>query len=176
MRILKWLLGIVVVLGVAFVGGAYLLPREVAVARTTVIDAAPEAVFPHVNSMKATEGWSPWLGKDPNVQLTYNDVAEGVGARMEWASEIPEVGSGTQEITASIPNEKVETALDFGQMGTANASFTLVDKDGQTEITWGFVTDTGFNPMARWFGVMMDGWVGGDYETGLSNLKTLVEG
>jgi len=32
------------------------------------------------------------------------------------------------------------------------------------------------NPMGRWMGLMMDGWVGPDYETGLSNLKSLVEG
>ena len=28
----------------------------------------------------------------------------------------------------------------------------------------------------RWMGLMMDNWVGGDYERGLVNLKELVEG
>ena len=30
--------------------------------------------------------------------------------------------------------------------------------------------------MFRWMGLMMDGWVGPDYEKGLQNLRKLVEG
>jgi len=44
-----------------------------------------------------------------------------------------------------------------------------------TRLTWGFVTDTGFNPMMRWMGVMLDDWVGADYEAGLARLKALAE-
>jgi hypothetical protein len=155
---------------------AFLLPREVQVARSVVIEAPAEEIFPHVNAMKMTEAWSPWLGKDPQVQLTYEGPEAGVGNKMSWASDVPEVGNGTQEITLSVENEKVETALDFGDMGTAKASFTLAAAEGGTELTWGFVTDTGMNPMFRWMGLMMDGWVGADYERGLGNLKALVEG
>ena len=43
-------------------------------------------------------------------------------------------------------------------------------------MTWGFESDLGMNPMARWMGLMMDSLVGGDYEQGLANLKDLVEG
>ena len=34
----------------------------------------------------------------------------------------------------------------------------------------------GARPAGRWLGLMMDNWVGADYERGLSNLKALVEG
>jgi hypothetical protein len=34
----------------------------------------------------------------------------------------------------------------------------------------------GVNPVGRWMGLMMDRWVGADYERGLANLKALVEG
>jgi hypothetical protein len=61
-------------------------------------------------------------------------------------------------------------------MGTALAAFDLVETDGKTTVTWGFTTDMGNSPMGRWMGLMMDSWVGGDYETGLTNLKSLVEG
>lgn len=176
MGFVKRLLQIIFVLFIVFVVGAFLLPREVEVSRTASIDAPPEAIFPYVNSMKATEEWSPWLGRDPEVQLTYSGPEAGVGNTLEWASEVPEVGSGSQVITASVDNERVETALDFGDMGTAVAHFDLVKSGASTDVTWGFKTDTGYNPMARWMGLMMDGWVGGDYETGLANLKTVVEG
>ena len=45
-----------------------------------------------------------------------------------------------------------------------------------TKITWGFDSDLGMNPIARWMGLMFDSWIGADYETGLANLKNLVEG
>lgn len=175
MRFLKNLIIGLVVLAAVLVGVAYLLPREVAVARSVTIEAAPEAIFPHVNAMQATEAWSPWLDRDPNVQLSYEGPEAGVGNKLSWASEVREVGSGTQVITVSVPNERVETALDFGPMGTATASFVLVPQGAATEVTWGFVTDLGMNPVARYMGLMMDRWVGGDYETGLNNLKALVE-
>ncbi len=175
MRILKWLLGIVAVLALIFIAGGFLLPRDVTVARSIEIDAPPEAVFPYVNSLKATEQWSPWLERDPNVQLTYNDVETGEGAAMEWVSDEPTVGNGKQEIIASTENESVRTALDFGDMGTAEAQFLLAEASGKTTVTWTLDTDMGAGPMGRWMGLMMDGWVGADYEAGLSNLKTLVE-
>jgi len=176
MRILKRIITFVFILGVVFVVGGMLLPRNVNVARSIEIDAPPEVVFPHVNSLKAAAEWSPWLGLDPSAQLTYEGPDEGVGAKLAWASEHPNVGNGSQEIVASEDNARVETALDFGQMGTATASYVLVEKDGGTEITWDLGMDMGMGPMGRWFGLMMDGQVGPDYETGLQNLKALVEG
>ncbi|MEO0917942.1 MAG: SRPBCC family protein [Pseudomonadota bacterium] len=175
MRILKWLIGIVAVLAIVFVAGGFLLPRDVTVARSIEINAAPEAVFPHVNSLKATEGWSPWLERDPNVQLTYNETESGVGSAMEWASDEPTVGKGKQEIIESIENESVTTALDFGEMGLAQAKFTLDGAGDATTVTWSLDTDMGAGPVGRWMGLMMDSWVGGDYEQGLTNLKVLVE-
>lgn len=175
MRILKWLLGIAVLLAIVFFAGGFLLPKDVAVARSIEIDAPAKDIFPHINSLKATGEWSPWLGRDPEVQLAYSGPDEGVGARLEWASEHPQVGNGAQEITLSDPDKRVETALDFGPMGGALAAFDLTETAGKTTVTWGFEADMGNNPMGRWMGLMMDSWVGGDYEAGLSNLKSLVE-
>ena len=176
MRVLKWILGIVALLAVVFFGGAFFLPQNVEVARSVEIEAPASDIFPHVNSLKAAAEWSPWLGKDPEVQLIYSGPDEGIGATLDWASEHPQVGNGSQIISASDADTKVTTALDFGPMGKALANFDLVENAGTTTVTWGFETDLGSNPMARWIGLMMDKWVGGDYETGLFNLKSLVEG
>lgn len=175
MKLLKWIFRLVIVLAVLFVGIAYLLPREVSVVRSTDINAPASEIFPHFNNLSATEAWSPWLDRDPNVQVTYNDIPEGAGAAMTWASENPQVGNGSQEIVESVENMRVVTALDFGPQGTAEATFELLETGGVTNVTWGFVTDTGMNPMARWFGLMMEDFLGPDYEKGLANLKALVE-
>lgn len=175
MRVLKWIFGIVVVLGLVFVGGAYLLPREVTVARSMEMDASPDQIFPHINSLKAAAEWSPWLGIDPEMKATYSGPDEGVGAKLAWSSEHPNVGNGAQEIVASVPGERVETALDFGEMGTAKALFVLSEAGAGTDVTWSLVADMGNNPVGRWMGLAMDGMVGADYEKGLNSLKALVE-
>ena len=175
MKLIKWLLLIVAGLAIIFLVGAYALPRSVTVERTVVIAATPDQVFPYVNSLQRTEEWSPWLALDPDTKLEYSGPGEGVGNRLEWSSDHERVGSGTQEITASIPDKRVETALDFGAMGAATAYFNLEAKGDGTEVTWGLVSNLGINPVARWMGLMLDNWIGADYEKGLANLAAVAE-
>lgn len=175
MRILKWLVSIVVLLAIVIGFGGMLLPREVEVVRSTEISASPDKIFPYINSLKATEDWSPWLAIDPDNQLTYSGPDEGVGNKLAWNSDHPQVGSGSQEIILSEQDKRVETALDFGEMGTAKADFLLEESGETTLVTWGLVADMGAGPIGRWFGLMMDSQVGADYEKGLANLKALVE-
>ncbi len=170
-RVLIGIVGLVVLLVVV----AYALPREVMVERSVIIDAAPAKIFPHVNSLKANEAWSPWLDRDPDVVMVYEGPEEGVGSKLTWTSDHPNVGNGSNVIIASDPDRRVDTALDFGDMGTANAWVTLDQAGEGTEVKWGFATDLGMNPVARWMGLMMDNWVGADYQDGLNRLKALVE-
>ncbi len=163
MRIVKRIVGLIVFVLIVLVGIAYLLPRDISVARSVEIDAPASEVFPHLNSLKAAAEWSPWLDRDPDVALTYTGPDEGVGAKLAWASDHPEVGNGTQEIIATEPDKSVTTALDFGPMGVATATYDLAERGGTTIVSWGFETDMGMNPMGRWMGLMMDRWVGADF-------------
>lgn len=175
MRFVKWVFIGLALLIVGLVVVSFLLPGRAEVSRSIMIDAPAAKIFPYVNSMQETEKWSPWLARDPETKLAYSGPEAGVGNMLSWSSEHPQVGSGTQEITESIENQSVRTALDFGDMGQASASFILRPNGDQTEVTWGFHSNLGLNPMMRWMGLMMDDWVGGDYERGLGNLKALVE-
>jgi len=176
MRLLRRLLSVVVVLVVALLAGSFLLPRTVALSRTVTVNAPAEVIFPYINSTRKMTEWSPWTDRDPDMQVTWSGPDQGVGNRMDWVSDNRQVGSGSQEITVSVENQLVETALDFGNMGTAVATLALLPGDGATRVTWGFVADSGYNPLARWMGTMLDRWVGADYEAGLARLKALVEG
>ena len=173
--LLNILIGLVVLIVIlAAIGLA--LPRRVGTERSVTIDAAPEAIFPHLNSLRRMGDWSPWLGRDPEIVVTHDGPEEGVGAKMAWVSQMRNVGSGKQEITASVANERVDTALDFGSRGTAEASLALAPDAAGTRVTWSFSSDLGTNPVARWFGLMIPGFVGKDYEAGLARLKALIEG
>ncbi|WP_164660697.1 SRPBCC family protein [Tropicibacter sp. Alg240-R139] len=175
MKLIKRILWAFVIGVIALAAVSYLLPGQAVVTRSVTIDAPAKDVFPHVNSMQATEAWSPWLLRDPETKLSYSGPEAGVGNTLSWMSDHPQVGSGTQEIVESVENQLVRTELDFGSMGTATATFNLRPDGSGTNVTWGFQSELGMNPLSRWMGLMMDDWVGGDYETGLANLKVLVE-
>ncbi len=175
MKIVKIIGGVVVALIVLFVGIGFALPQHVKVERDITIDAPPEAVFAKINSFKHFNEWSPWAKRDPNTKYTYSGPETGVGAKMEWSGDPDKVGSGTQEIIESRPNEFVKNSLDFGEQGKGEAYFKLEPVDGKTKVTWGLDSDMGSNPIGRWFGLAMDGMIGADYEEGLGDLKKLVE-
>ena len=158
-----------------FVLVAYLLPRNVIVERQITIAAPPSDVFQFVNSMELSTEWSPWTVRDPEMVVTYEGPAEGVGNVMIWTSQVDTVGNGRQEIVESVENSRVATELDFGDMGTASAWIDLEEVTGGTQVTWGLDADMGMNPIGRWMGLMMDRLVGPDYEAGLANLQDLIE-
>ena len=166
--------GLIAVVVIVLVIGL-LLPSKIQAERSIVIHAAPNAVFGFVNDFHKFNLWSPWAKLDPNTQYTFSGPASGLGAKMEWHSEHRNVGSGQQQIIVSKPDQQVQTALNFGDMGTALATFDLGAAGTDTRVTWGFDQDTGYNLLGRYFGLMMDKFIGADYEQGLANLKTLAE-
>lgn len=184
MRLLKVLFFGVAFLLVAAIGIAFVLPSRVATERSVVIDRPPSMVHAVVDSFALFNRWSPWADLDPNTRYTFEGPERGVGASMAWASDDPSVGSGKQTITASVANERVETALDFGDFGSAKAALTITPEGEGAKVSWAFETELPitfdgkffFGVMGRWFGLTMADAIGADYEKGLGRLKTLLEG
>ncbi|MHA1189824.1 MAG: SRPBCC family protein, partial [Alphaproteobacteria bacterium] len=166
---------IILILVIMLIAGAFFLPGERSVARWIEIEAPPETVFPYVNDFRQFNRWSPWASRDPDTVYEFEGPSTGAGSIMKWDSAHPQVGTGRQEITATEPNSRVDTIIAFDGMGDATASFVLEPLGDTTKVSWHFNTQLGMNPMWRYMGVMMDRWVGGDYEDGLANLKILVE-
>ena len=183
MRFLKRLVLVLLVLVMVAIGAAFLLPGSAHVERSTTIARPPSMVFAVLNSYRRFNDWSPWFGKDPHAHYTITGPAAGVGAKQSWTGDPKTVGTGSQEIIESKPDQSVTTALDFGDMGKASARF-LLSADGKgTRVTWTLDTQAPlaldgqllWNTVGRYMGLFMDGMVGPDYESGLAKLKTLVE-
>lgn len=175
MRWIKSLLiGLGAVIGLLVVIGL-LLPREVHVERSIVIAAPPATVFPMLNDLRNFNRWSPWARIDPETRYSFSGPSSGTGAAMAWDSDHPNVDKGRMEIIESSPGQQVVMLLDFGPKGSAEASLG-VQADGQgSRVTWRFDEDFGYNLMGRYFGLMLDALIGGEYEKGLNNLKALLE-
>ena len=172
--IIRLLLGISLLV-MLLVVVAFSLPQQITVARSMVINAPEADVFAYLNNYRRFNEWSPWAARDPEAKYVFSGPEEGKGARMEWSSDNPEVGSGAQEIVESQPGALVRVSLDFGDMGKGGATFQLEPSGAGTRVIWAFNTDVGNNPMRRWMGLMFDRWIGADYEEGLERLKKVVE-
>lgn len=175
MKVLKALFVAVVALtGVAAIIGL-LLPGQLQVERSTEIAATPQQVYGYVAGFSRFNDWSPWADLDPLAQFTLSGPAEGPGARIEWSSKLPKVGSGSQQVVAVEPQREVSILLVFDGQGEARSTIRLEEVDSGTRATWQFAMDLGMNPVNRWIGLMVDGSVGADYARGLDRLKTLIE-
>jgi uncharacterized protein YndB with AHSA1/START domain len=175
MSFLKRLLVALVLIVGAVIAGGFVLPSSTNVERSVVIARPPAEVFAVLNSYRRFNEWSPWHGRDPRTEYSFEGPETGLGAGMRWSSEQSDVGKGRQTIIESVPNEKVATRLEFEGQGDAIATFTLTAEGDGTRIVWAFDTDHGKNPISRWFGLMLDRWVGGDFAQGLAKLKTVME-
>jgi len=172
MRALKLIVGFLVAITLLVLGIGLFLPRDYRVERSIEIDAAPEVVVEEVNRLRDWDDWSPWLASDPTIENTYSGPEAGVGARVEWTSE--NAGEGTQVITASEKPTRIETHLDFGDMGQADSDWSFEPQGNATLVTWG-MSGNAPGALGGYFARMMDGWVGPYYEDGLERLKSVVE-
>jgi hypothetical protein len=171
--VMRLALGLVV-LALVFVAVAFALPNQITVSRSVVINAPEAVVFPYLNNLHAFKDWSPWAERDPNVRVSYSGPEAGKGASLSWASEQASVGRGSMQIAESDPNRRIDLAVDYnGLEGTA--FYTIAPSGSGSKVTWGFGHETGTSPIKRWRGLMLDGFVGSEYQVGLENLKEKIE-
>ena len=168
--LLTGIIGLVVLL--AIVG--LFLPSSARVERSIVIERTPALIFPVVNSFERFNEWSPWHDIDPDATYTYSGPSSGVGASMSWKGN-DAVGTGVQTITASEPDRRIALDLQFGEMDASKVEMLLALEGGGTRVTWTLESNFGYDLAGRYFGLLLDKFVGADYEKGLAQLKKLVE-
>ena len=110
------------------------------------------------------------------MRRTYSGPANGNGAVYEWEGK-GKAGAGRMEITESAPRSKVAIKLDFVKPfeGHNIAEFTLDSNGDATHVTWAMVGSAPFISKLMQVFFNMDKLIGKDFDTGLTNLKTIAE-
>lgn len=160
-----------------FIAYVSLRPDTFRITRAGVIDAPPEAIYPHINDLHNWNAWSPWARLDPDAKSSFDGSPLGPGASMSWSGN-NKVGAGKMTIKESSQNERIRIKLEFTKPMQAvnDVQFDLKPiSDTRTEVVW---TMSGHHEfMGKAMGVLMnmDKMVGGQFEQGLANLKMVVE-
>ncbi len=151
-------------------------PAEFRIARSITVSAPPAVLFAQVNDLHAFQVWNPYAKKDPAMKQTYEGPPAGVGAAYAWAGN-QEVGTGRMTIVESRANELVRMKLEFLApfRATNGAEFTFEPAGDGTVVTWSMSGTNDLMGKAISLVMDMDKMVGGDFEKGLADLKTLAE-
>lgn len=173
---LKWILlsaaGIVVV----FIVVVALQPADFKIERSATLRAPASAAFAQVNDFQNWRAWSPWEKVDPALKRSYDGPKAGTGAIYAWQGN-KDVGEGRMTITESRPGELVRIKLEFFKpfAATNTAVFSFKPAGDSTAVTWTMTGQNNFLSKAMCLFVDMDRMVGGMFEQGLAQMKTVLE-
>ncbi|GAB5441860.1 MAG: hypothetical protein Fues2KO_22090 [Fuerstiella sp.] len=171
----KILAGLAVVI-VLFLVGGLLLPRTYEVERSIEIEASPQQIYGPVSHLEKWQSWTAWNKENyPGMSYSYDGPKAGIGAKSNWTD--PEAGNGQMEIVAADEQTGITYTLDFEGFARTygDVEFQPTDDPGVTKVTMKMKGDLGGNPLNRYFGLLMDGMIGADFEKSLQGLKQQVE-
>lgn len=171
----KILLGVVVFV-VAVLGYAATQPDSFTVSRRTTISAPADKIYANIADFRVWESWSPWARMDTAMLVTISDPPSGQGATYEWKGN-SSVGSGRMEITSATPGSSVTIKLDFMEPFESHNTtvFALTPNGTGTDVVWTMSGPNNYLSKVMTTFMSMDKMVGGDFERGLQQLKTISE-
>lgn len=173
MVVLRRTLQILAVLLASAVVVAYLLPANLRVTRSAVVEAEPRHVHAFVGDLKAWPQWTIWSARDPSMRIEYGTRTSGVGAYRAWNGES---GEGVLTISRADPETGIAYEVSFGDDERVFESEILYrPADEGTRVVWVMRGELGANPIARFAGLGMDAEIGAEFEESLSRLAERAE-
>ncbi|HET9241761.1 MAG TPA: SRPBCC family protein [Oligoflexus sp.] len=163
-----------VLVAVAFAILAFpnVLPHAVEMERRITIQSPPAAVYAVLADFHQYRSWDPFSANDP--ESTSRVEGQGLGSIYAWEGE--KIGRGKMVMKDLQENARVDVLLTFEKPFPSQAhSAWIVNAldNGDTEVVWQLQQDLSY--FQRYMGLIMDGVVGGNFETGLARLKAKVE-
>ena len=149
-------------------------PDTFRVARSTTVKAPPARLHALINDLHQFNTWNPFEKGDPQARGEYAGPAAGPGAIYNFGGG--KSGSGSLRILDSAPT-RVDMELHMRDPLEArnHVQFTLQPRGDATEVTWSMEGATPFIGKVIHVFIDMDRMVGGQFESGLADLKQRAE-
>ena len=176
-RLIEILISLAIVAAL-FLLVSLVLPSQRNLLETVETNRKMTIVYDTLNSLRRFGQWNPLALRDPKMQLKLSGPAAGKGARMDYSSTIPQVGSGSWEIIESIPNQTVKYAVENVQRGTNKTMTFNLKPTGRSgrnvEISQAYHVDYGWDILGRYAGLYVSRHVGDDMQMGLRRLSNML--
>ncbi len=139
------------------------------VEKSVQVKAPVDKIFSSLTDFNEWQVWSPWLIQEREAKVTVSED----GNSYEWQGD--RIGSGNMSITGKEENKRIDYDLNFLKPWKSHAKvwFEFEEQGEEVKITW--YMDSSLPFFIFWMKKMMEGFVGMDYDRGLSMFKDLME-
>ncbi len=168
---------IVFVLAVVF---ALALPSHRHIERSVEVSSPVRQVFDVVDGFRTYPSWNALRAYDPKVQMNFEGAALGPGARLDWYSTDSRIGNGNLTVAADpAPQQDQQVTWDVqNDWRGQNKRFTIditPSANGKTaKITMGYDVDYGWNLVARYAGMYLQGDPATQIQYQLTSLQNML--
>jgi len=178
MKILKYLLVIVVVIVAAALLAALFIKQDLVVEKTVEINKPVDSVFNYIKYLKNQNEYSVWAKIDPKMEKTFTGTDGRIGFISGWKSDNKDAGIGEQEIKKIDESKRIDIEIRFKEpFESISPAYMTTAASGanSTKVAWGFKTHMAY-PMNLLIPLTgMEKSIENDLQTGLNNLKELLE-
>ncbi|SHN27409.1 Polyketide cyclase / dehydrase and lipid transport [Cyclobacterium lianum] len=178
MKILKIILIVLLILIAIPLVAAIFVPKDYYVEREVTINKPHQEVYSYVRLLRNQDNFSTWSSRDPAMKKSYTGSDGEVGFIAAWESENPDVGVGEQEIIAIEEGRRIDYALRFKEPFEASDRAHMEFEElgaNQTKVIWGFEGHMDYPMNAMLLFIDMESLLGNDFESGLQQLKEILE-
>ncbi len=139
------------------------------VSRSVTIKAPADELYAIVRDFRSWPTWSPWLTAEPDCPLDYAED----GLSYSWDGQI--IGAGENRVVEEQPPHALHLQVSFIRPWKSQSPvrFLFEPTAEGTKVTWEMDGSLPF--FLFWMKAMMRGWIGMDYQRGLTMLKDLAE-
>ena len=170
-------IAIVFVLAVLF---AVALPSHRHIERSVEVSSPVRQIFDVVSGFHTYPSWNALRAYDPKVQLNFEGPAMGAGAKLDWTSADERIGSGNLTVAADpapLQDKQVTWTVANNWKGD-NKKFTVdiePSANGKTaKITMGYDVDYGWDLVARYSGMYLEGDPATQIQYQLTALQSMI--
>lgn len=173
-RILEFIVAAIIVFVLAVVFGL-MLPSHGHVERSVDVSHNIRHINDMLMNFRRFPEWGSLRMMDPKTQFTPEGPDYGVGAKLNFKSTEPSIGTGSYEITTNEPDSKIVWNITNDWKGT-NKAYTITlepTKNGRiVKVTWSYDVDFGSDLIARYSGLYLHGAPDRQIQANLASLQS----
>lgn len=150
--------------------------KDYELSRTVIINRPKPEVYAFIRQLKNQQLWMPWFLNDPNFVIKFKGEDGKLGAASYWKGN--NKVEGIQKITKMQEGKLLETQLLFLRPYKSLSLNYMAVKElepDRTKMVWGVKGVHRFPASVFMLFYGMERAIGKDFETGLYNLKNLLE-